>query len=69
MNGKPMLYVDQYGQRTIASTVAGLARCYGVAPGTPRRMYRDKLDGRIIHVGYVLGRYWCEAFVPYEGAV
>lgn len=26
------------------------------------KMYRDRKDGSSVHVGYVVGRYWCTIF-------
>ena len=62
MNGKTMLYLDQFGNRWFASTVAELRRKIGYGPVS--KMYVDGADGRTYHIGYVVGRHWCEAFAP-----
>jgi len=33
-----------------------------------RKMYCDRKDGSAIHVGYVIGRYWCTLYEvkPFE---
>lgn len=65
MNGKWMLYIDQWGNRFGASTVREL--CQKAGYSRARRMYQDKKDGRSVHVGYVIGPHWCTAYQPYEG--
>ena len=64
MNGKPTLYIDQYGNKWMACTVNGLRKQIG--GGRISKMYRDKTDGRVVHVGYVVGRHWCTAYQPVE---
>ena len=61
------LYVDQWGNKWFAKTVKELCRNVGYSKA--RRMYHDKKDGSIRHVGYVVGPHWCTAYVPYEGDV
>lgn len=63
MNGKPMLYLDQFGNRWHASTVRELRQQIG---GRVSKMYRDKPDGRTVHIGYVVGQHWCNAYAPVE---
>lgn len=65
MNGKRMLYRDQYGNQWQASTVEELRKQIG---GHVSRMYVDK-GGKTFHVGYVVGQHWCQAYVPYEAEV
>lgn len=64
MKGRLMLYVDQYGNRWYAETVEELRRKIG--GGRVSKMYRDKKDGKAVHTGYVVGKHWCTAYVPYE---
>lgn len=64
MNGKAMLYVSQSGQHYFARTVAELRATVG--GGRVSKMYRDKKDGRTVHVGYVVGRLWLTAYQPVE---
>lgn len=62
MRGKLMLYLDQWGNRWFARTVAEL--CEQVGRQRVAKMYRDRKDGSTCHVGYVVGQHWCEAFEP-----
>lgn len=55
MRRKRMLYVDQYGNRFYASTVAELRK---QIPGRISTMYVDKPDGPPVRVGYVIGQHW-----------
>ena len=64
MNGKPMLYRDQWGNCWHAATVRELRQKIG--GGRVSKMYRDKRDGSVVHVGYVVGRHWCNAYAPVE---
>lgn len=64
MNGKLTLYLDQYGNRWLARTVRDLRDQIG--GGRVSRMFRDKADGSSVHVGYVVGAHWCDAFQPVE---
>lgn len=64
MRGKLTLYLDQYGNRFFARTVAELRDKIG--GGRVSRMYADKNDGHTVHVGYVVGPHWCTAFQPME---
>lgn len=64
MNGKMLLYLDQYGGRYFASTVKELREKVG--GGRVSKMYRDLKDGSTVHVGYVIGEYWLEAFEPFR---
>lgn len=60
------LYVDQYGTKYYSKTLRGLKEGYYL-PGKVSKMYREKDDGGIVHVGYVIGQLWLTAYVPYEG--
>lgn len=64
MRGKPMLYLDQFGNHFHARTVAELRRRVG--GGRVSKMYQDKRDGRTVHCGYVVGPHWFTAFQPVE---
>ena len=68
MNGKLMLYVDQYGNRYCAKTVKELRSQIENGWCRVNKMYVGKTDGRVVHVGYVIGPHWFTAYVPYEGA-
>jgi len=73
MKGRLMLYIDQYGNRWWARTVAELRQQIGNGSSRVSKMYHDKYmkDGtqRTYHTGYVVGQHWCTAFVPYEVAL
>jgi hypothetical protein len=64
MNGKLMLYMDQYGEHWYARSVRELYRKLGGR--RPTKMYIDKKDGSAVHIGYVVGRHWCTMFAPVE---
>lgn len=64
MNGKYLLYIDQYGERIWAATCKELVERAG--GGRISKMYCDKKDGSIAHVGYVVGKRWFTCYVPYE---
>lgn len=64
MNGKLMLYIDQYGNKVFARTRKELVSESG--GGRISKMYCDKKDGRIVHVGYVVGNRWFSMFQPME---
>ena len=66
MRGRQTLYLDQWGNRWWAKTTAELAEKLGYSRSSVRRMYRDKKDGRVVHVGYVVGPVWCTAYQPVE---
>jgi hypothetical protein len=59
-----ILYVDQHKRLIWARTVRDLRDRAG--GGRISKMYRDKADGRIVHIGYVIGRRWFSAYVPLE---
>jgi len=64
MNGKMMLYRDQYGQTIWAKTVKELREKVG--GGHVSKMYRDRPGNKVVHVGYVVGSRWFSAFIPLE---
>ena len=64
MRGKTCLFVDQYGNRWFAKTVKELRSKIGMGGSRVGKMFRDTANGGAVHVGYVIGRHWCEAFMP-----
>ena len=64
MNGQPILYVDQWGNRWRVRTVRELHKRIG--GGRLSKMFRDKADGDTVHCGYVVGQHWCTAYRPIE---
>ena len=60
----PILYIDQFGARIWARTVTHLREQVG--GGRVSKMYVDKLDGRTVHIGYVVGKHWLAAYMPLE---
>lgn len=68
MNGKFTLYLDQWGNKFTASSVRELRGQIGMGGSRVSKMFREKQDGRTVHVGYVIGRHWLEAFQPVEVA-
>ena len=57
------LYVDQYGARVYARTVADLASQCGRRRAA--RMYQDRGE-RTYHVGYIVAGRWFTAYAPKE---
>ncbi len=66
MNGKPTLYLDQYGSKWFATSTRDLHRQIGGA--RPNKMYVDLKAGGTIHIGYVVGGHWCTAYQRVEQA-
>ncbi len=66
MNGKLMLYVDQYGMMHYATSVRELGKKIG---GKPNKMYIERPDGSTVQIGYVVGDSWCTAYTPWEKSV
>jgi hypothetical protein len=64
MRGQFTLYLDQYGNRFFARTIAELQKKVG--GGRISKMYLDKSDGTTVHCGYVVGAQWCTAYRPVE---
>lgn len=63
MRGKPTLFLDQYGAHYTARTLKELQRLVG--GGRISKMCVDKKDGGALHIGYVIGPHWLQAFVPF----
>lgn len=66
MNGKLMLYIDQWGQKFWARTVKELRSNIGTGGSRVSKMYVDKKSGGTVHIGYVVGRHWLTAYQPVE---
>ena len=66
MNGKRMLYVDQWGNRFVARTVKELRAQVGMGGGRVSTMYADRGDGAHFKVGYVIGGHWLTRYAPVE---
>lgn len=67
MNKKPRrLFLDQYGNRFFARTVAELRKQIGMGGSRVSRMYCDRKDGTTVAVGYVVGQHWCAEYAPVE---
>jgi hypothetical protein len=66
---KATLYIDQWGNKFEASTVKELRHQIGMGGSRVSRMYRDKKNGDVVHVGYVIGGHWLTAFAPVEKKV
>lgn len=66
MNGKPTLFLDQWGNFFRACTVKELRRQIGMGGSRVSKMYVDKKDGRSVHIGYVVGRHWLTAYQRVE---
>jgi hypothetical protein len=66
MNGKSLLYVDQYGNRFYAATAKALREQIGMGSSRIAKMYCDKRDGSTVHTGYVIGQHWLTAYTPFE---
>lgn len=67
MNGNLVLYIDQYGWRIWARSRKFLVDHVG--GGRVSKMYRTRNDGTTVHIGYVVGPHWFEAFRPVENPV
>lgn len=66
MNGKMMVYINQWNQCFWANSVKDLRKQVG--GGRIIKMYIDKTDGSTKHVGYVIGMNWLKAYMPFEQA-
>ena len=62
MNGKLMLYIDQFGQPIWARTVRELREKAG--GGRVSTMYCDIKDRGTKRVGYVIGSRWFSRYQP-----
>ena len=65
MNGRLMLYIDQYGQPVWARTVRELrAKCGG---GRVFKIYCDRNNPtRTVQVGVGVGHRWFNRYIPWE---
>lgn len=61
LHGKYTLFIAQYGNRWEARTVSELRDKIG---GRVSKMYVDDKSGNRYHVGYVIGRHLCTAYMP-----
>jgi hypothetical protein len=57
------LFVDQNGQTYLVHNVKELQKTLG---GRVSKMYQDKVDGSVVHVGYAIGTYWLREYQPVE---
>lgn len=65
MKNKPVhLWIDQYGHKVYARDRAELMRVVGSTHAS--KIYRDKKDGRTVHVGYVVAGRWFDRYAPVE---
>lgn len=55
------VFIDQYLHVHRARSVKDLREQLG---GRVSKMYRDLPSGDVVHVGYVIGDYWCEEYAP-----
>lgn len=64
MKTKPLrVFIDQYGQVFWAKNVKDLRSYIG---GRVSKMYIDKKDGSVAHIGYVVGQYWLTEYQMVE---
>ena len=62
MNGKLMLYLDQFGNYFYARTVK-----VGSSGSRIAKMYVENgADGEPRHIGYVIAGHWLRMFAPIE---
>jgi len=68
MKKELLMYMDQYGYKYHASTIKELKKAVCPYTKSPKvsKMYRDKKDGRIVHVGYIVSDHWLTAYKPVE---
>jgi len=66
LHGNPTLFVDQYGYKYTAKTLADLHKQVG--KGRVERMFLDQ-NGKTYHIGYIVGKLWLRAYLPYAQAV
>lgn len=62
---KPYYWLDQYGHGLWAHSRKELIAKEG-SGSRVSKMYRDKADGSIVHVGYVIGTRWFTKLAPVE---
>lgn len=63
---KATLYIDQWGNRFYADTVKKLRKQIRTGSSRVSRMYHDTKDGRVVHIGYVIGGHWLTAYARVE---
>jgi hypothetical protein len=63
----PTLFVDQYGNKIVARSLAELKAAIDYRGGAAKQ-YQDKAAGGTVWNGYVLGRRWFTAFKRAEVA-
>ena len=68
MNGKAILYIDQYGNKIWAKTVKALRQQVGGGCCRVSKIYQSDTKGNDFHVGYVVGDRWFHGFVSMENA-
>jgi len=67
MNGKLMLYLDQFGNYFYARTARELRGKVGSSGSRIAKMYvRNGADGKPRHIGYVIAGHWLRMFAPIE---
>ena len=65
MNGKLMLYLDQFGNYFYARTVRELRKKVGSSGSRIAKMYVENgADGEPRHIGYVIAGHWLRMFAP-----
>jgi hypothetical protein len=68
MNGKPIIYIDQFGSKYFCYNVKDLKEVHYLS-GKVSKMFVDSKDGKTYHVGYVVGQHWLDAYVPFRKEV
>lgn len=58
------LFIDQYGNKFFAHTVKDLRAQIGMGGSKVEKMYCDRMDGSVIHTGYVIGKHWLTMYAP-----
>ena len=67
MNGRLMLYLDQFGNYFYAGTVRELRGKVGSSGSRIAKMYvRNGADGEPRHIGYVIAGHWLRVCAPIE---
>jgi hypothetical protein len=64
MNGRAMLWLDQWGQPYWSKTIRELCQKLGYARRSARPMYVDGTDGKSYRTGVVIGRFWLSGYFP-----
>lgn len=58
MKTKRYLWIDQFGNKYFACTVAELREQIACGGSRVSPMYVDKTDGTTVQTGYVIGQHW-----------